>query len=147
MGNPDLDLKIRILHLQLLLFGFSFLPFDWEICKRIRKIVLKNSGLACARIISKKKTAVHENSFANPFFGFPSRTVKRKSMKSGFGFLLKSTLRTDFSEVKSVFGFRIRLQNPKSGFQNLNLDFPIERNPRLILNFLCLLVLLIHELG
>ena len=30
---------------------------------------------------------------------------------------LKSTLRTDFSQVKSVFGFRVRLQNPKSGFQ------------------------------
>ena len=30
----------------------------------------------------------------------------------------KSTLRTDFSEVKSVFGFRVRLQNPKSGFPN-----------------------------
>ena len=41
---------------------------------------------------------------------------------------LKSTLRTDFSEVKSVFGFRVRLQNPKFGFQNLNPNFPIERN-------------------
>ena len=34
----------------------------------------------------------------------------------------------DFSEVKSVFGFRVRLQNTKSRFQNLNPDFPIERN-------------------
>ena len=41
---------------------------------------------------------------------------------------LKSTLRTDFSVVKSVFGFRVRLQRKKSGFQNLNPDFPIERN-------------------
>ena len=49
-------------------FGFSFLPFDWEIRKRIWKTVLKNSGLARARIISKKKTAVHANSFANPFW-------------------------------------------------------------------------------
>ena len=46
-------------------------------------------------------------------------------MKSGF---VKPTMRTDFSEVKSVFGFRVRLQNPKSGFQNLNPDFPIKRN-------------------
>ena len=30
--------------------------------------------------------------------------------------------------MKSVFGFRVRLQNPKSGFQNLKVDFPIERN-------------------
>ena len=40
-----------------------------------------------ARIISKKKTAVHENSVANLFFWFPDQTVKRKSMKPGFGFL------------------------------------------------------------
>ena len=37
-------------------------------------------------------------------------------------------MRTDFSEVKSVFGFRVRLLNPKSRSQNLNPDFPIERN-------------------
>ena len=50
-------------------------------------------------------------------------------MKYEFGFLnLKSTLRTDFSEVNSVFGCRVRLQNPKSSFQNLNPNFPIERN-------------------
>ena len=125
MGNPDLDLKIRILHLQLLLFGFSFLPFDWEICKRIRKIVLKNSGLACARIISKKKTAVHENSFANPFFGFPSRTVKRKSMKSGFGFLLKIHPEDGFlgGEIRfrishSIAKSEIWISKSKSGFPN-----------------------------
>ena len=40
----------------------------------------------------------------------------------------EATLRTDFSEVKCVIGFRVRLQNPKSEFQNLNPDFPIERN-------------------
>ena len=40
-------------------------------------------------------------------------------MKSGFGFiieidlLLKSTVSTDFSEVKSIFGFYVQLQNPK----------------------------------
>ena len=27
--------------------------------------------------ISKGKTAIYENSFANAFFGFPNRTVKR----------------------------------------------------------------------
>ena len=41
--------------------------------------------------------------------------------------LLKSTLRTDFSEVKSVFGFRVRLGNPDLDFENRNPDFPIER--------------------
>ena len=32
---------------------------------------------------------------------------------------MKSTLRTDFSEVKSVFGFRVRLGNPDLDFENL----------------------------
>ena len=32
---------------------------------------LKNSGLARARLISKKKTTVHEDTFANPFSDFP----------------------------------------------------------------------------
>ena len=40
---------------------------------------------------------------------------------------MKYTLRTDFSEVKSVFGFRVRLGNPDLDFENLNTDFPIER--------------------
>ena len=64
--NPKTDFNAKIS-----VFGFSFLPFDWEIRKRIWKTVLKNSGLARARIISKKKAAVHENSFANPFSDFP----------------------------------------------------------------------------
>ena len=53
-------------------------------------------------------------------------------MKSGFGFLNWNPpwgriSWTDFSEVKSVFGFRVRLGNPDLDFQNLNPDFPIER--------------------
>ena len=40
---------------------------------------------------------------------------------------MKSTLRTNFSEVKSVFGFRVRLGNPDLDLENLNPDFPIER--------------------
>ena len=48
---------------------------------------------------------------------------------------LKSTLRTDFSEVKSVFGFRVRLGNPDLDFQNLNPDFPIERTLTFAGNF------------
>ena len=43
---------------------------------------------------------------------------------------LKSTLRMDFSEVESVFGFRVRLGNPDLDFENLNPDFPIERTQR-----------------
>ena len=33
-------------------------------------------------------------------------------------------------EVQSVFGFCVRLHNPKSGFLNLNPDSSIERNLR-----------------
>ena len=39
--------------------------------KGIDKQFLTNSRLTHARIISKKKTSVHENSFANPFLDFP----------------------------------------------------------------------------
>ena len=99
LGNLDLDFKIRISDLQSnaksqsgfqcwnICFWISFFPCNWEIWKRNWKTVPKNSRLARACIISKKKTAVHENSVANLFFGFPNRTVKRKSMKPGFGFL------------------------------------------------------------
>ena len=39
-------------------------------------------------------------------------------------------MRTDFSEVKSVVGFRVRLGNPDLDFENLTPDFPIERTLR-----------------
>ena len=45
--------------------------------------------------------------------------------------ILKSTLRTDFWEVKSVSGLHVRLGNPDLDFENLNPDFPIERILRL----------------
>ena len=64
--NPKTDFNAEIS-----VFGFSFLPLDWKIRKRIWKTVLKNSGLARARILRKKKTTVHETSFANPFSDFP----------------------------------------------------------------------------
>ena len=32
--------------------------------------------------------------------------------------------------MKSIFGFRVRLGNPDLDFENLNLDFPIERTQR-----------------
>ena len=35
----------------------------------------------------------------------------------------------NFLEVKSVFGFRVRLGNPDLDFENLNPDFPMERTP------------------
>ena len=91
MRNPKTDFNAEIF-----VFESPFFPFFGEIWKRIWKTVLLNSSLARASIISKKKTTVHDNSFANPF---------------------------------SDFGGRVRLQNLKSAFQNLNPHFPIERNP------------------
>ena len=35
--------------------------------------------------------------------------------------------KTDISALKSVFGFRFRLEIRNPDFENLNLDFPIER--------------------
>ena len=47
-----------------------------DVLSRIGKTVLKNSGLGCVRIISKKKTTVHENSFANLFPDVPIKRYK-----------------------------------------------------------------------
>ena len=61
--------------IQLRISWISFLPFDWEIRKRIRKTVLVNCGLRFASYACACKTAVPKDSFSNPFFGFPNRTV------------------------------------------------------------------------
>ena len=140
LGNLDLDLKIRISGLQSNAKsenGFQ----RWDICswififtvglgnpKKDLITVLKNSGLARARLLSKKKNTVHDNSFANPFSDFAIERWKGNPWNPDLDFLIEIHPRTDFSEVKSVFGFRVRLQNPKSRFQNRNPDFPIERN-------------------
>ena len=102
-------------------FGFPFLSFDWEIRKRICYTVLVNSSLLFANYACACKTAVLKSSFSNPFSDFPIERQKGKSEKIRIWISqLKSTPRTDFSEVKSVFGFRVRLGNPdlKSRFPN-----------------------------
>ena len=38
--------------------------------------------------------------------------------------------KTDISALKSVFGFRVRLQIRNPDFQNRNPDFPIERTDK-----------------
>ena len=48
---------------------------------------LKNNSLARALTITKKKTTVHENSFAKPFSDFPIERQKGKSMKFGSEFV------------------------------------------------------------
>ena len=54
--------------------------------KRIWKTVLKNSGLSLAHVISKMKTAVHEN-ILQILFRISQLISIRKSMKTVFGFL------------------------------------------------------------
>ena len=78
--------------------------------KGFEKQLLKAADLARARVISKKKT--------NPFLDFQSNGKKEIHEIRIWISLLKSTLRMDFLKVKSVFGFCVRLQNPKSQFQN-----------------------------
>ena len=60
--------------------GFRFWnpDFGFAIERKIRKRIFnaENSGLARARIINQKNTAVHENGFANPFSDFLSNGKK-----------------------------------------------------------------------
>ena len=58
---------------------FLDFPFYRSIWKTVR--------LACTRIISKKKTAVHKNSFANPFSDSPieRHTLQRVCLARGRG--------------------------------------------------------------
>ena len=86
--------------------------------KGFEKQFLQAAVLACARVISKKKT--------NPFLDFQSNGKKEIHEIRIWISLLKSTLRMDFSKVKSVFGFRVRLQNPKSQFSKSNRDLLIK---------------------
>ena len=141
IGKSGFRFKIRISDLQS--NGKSENGFQrWDICfwififtvrleirKRIWKTVLKNSSLASARIISKKRRPLFTRTVLQSLFRFFQSNGKKEIHEIRIWISkLKSNLRTDFSEVKSVFGFRVRLQNPKSRFQNLNPDFLIERN-------------------
>ena len=80
----------------------SVTPSFWKIKKIIWKTVLRDSGLGKKE---RKKTTL-------------------------LCFLIEIHPEDGFAALKYVFGLRLLLQNPKSGFQNLNPDFPMERNPR-----------------
>ena len=119
MRNLKTDFKAEIS-----VFGFSFLPFDWEIRKRIWKTVLKNSSLARARIIRKKKTAVHEKSgfrFWKSKSGFPNQTVKMKIQKQ------ISQLWNPFSDFAFDCKSEIRILKSKSRFPNRTVKMKIQK--------------------
>ena len=139
LGNLDLGFKIRISDLQSnaksengfqrwdICFWIPLSPFDWEIRERIWKNFLKNRGLAQARVISEKRP-LFTKVVLQILFRISQSNGKKKVHEFRFWITaLKSTLRTDFSEVKYFFWFCVRLQNPKAGFQNRNREFPIKR--------------------
>ena len=66
-SETDLNAEISVLRFNFFWGGGGGRKSD----KGIDKQFLTNSRLAHARIISKKKTSVHENGFANPFLDFP----------------------------------------------------------------------------
>ena len=87
-GNLVLDFKIRISDLQSNAKsenGFQ----RWDICSFIPFLFsfFFSEKSEKGPKGPKKKTTVHEKRyFCKSFFGFPNRTVKRKSIKSRFGF-------------------------------------------------------------
>ena len=113
-GFPiEREIRKRISTLTNLFLDFHFCRSIGKSEKGFEKLSLRKAVLQRTHNEQKKKDRCSREQFCESFFGFPNRKVNRKSMKSGFGFLKKkSTLRTDFSEVKSVFGFRVRLGNP-----------------------------------
>ena len=118
--NPKTDFNAEIS-----VFGFSFLRFDWEIRKRIWKTVLKNSSLARTRILSKKKTTVHENSFENPFSDFPIERLKGNPWNLDLDFLIEIHPEDGFlgGEIRfrisrSIGKSGLRFWKSKSGFPN-----------------------------
>ena len=94
----------------------------------LKLTVLKNSGLARARIISEKRPLL-TRTVLQILFRISQSNGKEEIHEIRIWISkLKSTLRTDFSKVKSENEFRVRLQNPKSGVENLTPGFPIEGN-------------------
>ena len=73
-GYPDFGFAIeREIRKRISMLIYLFLDSDFycSIGKSAKGFEKLNSGLVRARITSKNKTAVHENSFANPFSDFP----------------------------------------------------------------------------
>ena len=102
-GNLDFGFCNRTRNPITRISWISFLPFDWEIRKRICKTVRLNSRLFLANYACACKTAVLKDSF---------QILLRISQSN-------SKYRDDISALKYVFGLRVRLQirNP---------DFPVE---------------------
>ena len=103
-------------------FMDSFLPFDWEIRKRICKTTLVNSGLLFAKYACACKTAVLKDSFSNLFLGFPNRTVKMK-------------IQNRYLSVEIRFRISRSIAKPKSGFSKSKSRFPNRTHPKIYNNY------------
>ena len=126
LGNLDLDFNIRIsdFNAEKSVFGFPFYRSIGQSEKGLKLTVLKNSGLARARIISEKRPLL-TRTVLQILFRISQSNGKEEIHEIRIWISkLKSTLRTDFSKVKSENEFRVRLQNPKS-----NSGFPNWRQP------------------
>ena len=107
--------------IQFRISWISFLPFDWEIRTRICKTVLENSGLLFANYACACKTAV---GLLRTVF----QILFRISQLNG----KNENPKTDNLSLKSFFRISRSIANPKSGFENLNPDFPIERTLKIL---------------
>ena len=131
LGNLVLDFKIWISNLHSNLksenrfkpFSTGYLFLDFH--SRTGKTVLKNSGLGCVRIISKKKTAVHENSFANLFPDVPIERYKGNPWNPDLDFLIEIHPEDGFLRGEICFWIsrliaksKIRVSKSKSRFPN-----------------------------
>ena len=90
--------------IQIRISWISFVPFDWEIQKRIFKTILVNSGLRFANYQCVCKTAVLKNCLSIPLSDFPkTKTPKEWESKS----------RYLSAEIRFRFHVRLLIRNPE----------------------------------
>ena len=99
----------------------SFYLSSFEIWPK--KTAHKNSELARAYIINRKNK--YKKNYKS-FMGFPNETVKENQWNPYLDFLIEIRLEDELFEVD--IHFRILLQNPKSEFQKVNQNLPIEHD-------------------
>ena len=102
--NPKTDFKAEIS-----VFGFPFYRSIGKYEKGFEKLSLRTAVFTLTHNSAKRRPLFMRIVFES-FFGLPNRTLKAKSVKSGFGFRNWNPSRGRISpriEVKSIFGFRV----------------------------------------
>ena len=105
---------------EISVFGFPFYHSFRKSEKGFEKLSLKYVQQSCMRKHNKQKEDRYSlEEFAIAFFRFHHRTVKRKSLKSWFGFLNWNRLRWNpFLDSHLIAKSKIRISKSKSGFPN-----------------------------